>query len=127
MGRCTLVAPVTDEKPPKSKLAKAFETIDKLIAESGGKLRYGPEEPERSAITVFACGPPTDHKCDHEGPEAKIMSECRLCGGTGTCSPHGGVLNCPKCKGTGQRESGSSSSWSVCGMSAFDRSWWEGP
>jgi DnaJ-class molecular chaperone len=78
-------------------------------------------------LTIFACGPDPNHKCDDDGPEAKIMSECRKCEGTGTVSPHGGILNCPKCKGSGLRESGSSVSCSVCGMSAYDRSFWEDP
>jgi len=45
-----------------------------------------------NSLTIFICGPASNHKCDDDGPEAKIMSPCRLCDGTGTYSPHGGVL-----------------------------------
>lgn len=77
--------------------------------------------------TFFACGPDPEHVCDSDGLWVTLYTECRKCGGTGTCSPHGGVLNCKRCKATGMREAGGSVSCSVCRMSAFDRSFWEGP
>lgn len=50
-------------------------------------------------LTTFSCGPPTDHVCDHDGPEEVLRSE-------------------------GGRVLGSSSTCSKCGSSSFDRSYW---
>lgn len=79
---------------------------------------------ETGSVTIFQCGPPTNHECDDDGPTSPILMECRKCVGTGTVSPHGGVLNCPYCHATGMRNAGESSSCSQCGSSSFDRSWW---
>lgn len=62
-------------------------------------------------ITVFMCGPPKDHKCDDNGPF--------LYGGDGV------EITTDRSK-AGKGYSWGSVSCSVCGMTAMDRSTWEG-
>lgn len=57
---------------------------------------------DRAHATAFVCGPSRHHvACDHDGPAVTLLDE-------------------------DGNPCGESSSCSVCGMSSFDRSFWEG-
>lgn len=60
-------------------------------------------------VKVFVCGPPKDHKCDDNGPTVYGKED-----GTTTTDRN-------------ERHTWGSVTCSVCGMSAMERSYWEGP
>ena len=68
-------------------------------------------------IQVFLCGPPKDHQCDANGPT--------LCGGTNEDGTH--WQGSDQIEDNRRRASWGSVSCSVCGMTAMERSMWEGP
>lgn len=69
-----------------------------------------------SELQVFMCGAPKDHKCDDNGPE--------LCGGT---DAKGNSWQGPPNEENRCRANWGSVSCSVCGMTAMERSMWDGP
>ena len=69
-----------------------------------------------SEVQVFLCGPPKDHKCDTDGPE--------MCGGE---TPDGNLWQEVANKENRKKARWGSVSCSLCGMTAMERSMWEGP
>ena len=66
-------------------------------------------------LTVFMCGPPKDHKCDAEGPT--ILGGVR----------DGQVWTGPDTPLNRRNCTWGSVSCSICGMTAMEKSMWEGP
>jgi len=66
--------------------------------------------------TIITCGPPKDHQCDSDGPQ--------ICGGE---DENGNFWTAPLSEKNGRRAEWGSVTCSKCGMSAMDRSLWEGP
>lgn len=64
-------------------------------------------------ITVFTCGTPKDHKCDDDGPFIYQLNS--------------GEITDDEKKARTKGCSWGSTTCSVCGMSAMERSLWEGP
>lgn len=67
-------------------------------------------------MNTFLCGPPKGHKCDADGP-AVVGGE----------NPDGSHWQGEDTEENRKRASWASVSCSVCGMTAIERSMWDGP
>lgn len=66
-----------------------------------------------SDIQVFQCGPPKDHKCDDNGGFVYGLRD--------------GTVTDDEKRARNEGCTWGSATCSVCGMTAMDRSMWEGP
>jgi hypothetical protein len=75
-------------------------------------------------LTLFVCHP---RSCEHRWDKwVPIMGMCRDCYGQPCyAQPSGKRYTCPRCKGAGEEECGSTLACSACGLTKFDQSQWE--